>query len=99
MITSSGRSPTFVRMWCSTWAPMRVSSSGGYGPGGYSGRVISFEPQSEPFAALRTRADLDPEWECHQLAVGDAAATLANARVRVLAKQFAFSRSDASTSI
>ena len=44
--------------------------------GGYSGKVISFEPQSEPFAALRTRAGLDPEWECHQLAVGDAAATL-----------------------
>ncbi len=43
---------------------------------GYSGKVISFEPQHQPFAALLAQASLDPAWECHQLAVGNAAANL-----------------------
>lgn len=43
---------------------------------GFAGRVISFEPQSGPFKALSARADSDPSWECHQMAVGDEAGIL-----------------------
>jgi FkbM family methyltransferase len=38
---------------------------------GYRGRIISFEPQTEAFAALSKRAMLDPYWEVHRLALGD----------------------------
>ena len=38
---------------------------------GYRGRIISFEPASEPFSALAAKAEADPLWEAHQLAVGD----------------------------
>jgi FkbM family methyltransferase len=38
---------------------------------GYAGRVVSFEPQPEAFAALQRRAAADPAWECHPFALGD----------------------------
>lgn len=38
---------------------------------GYSRRIVSFEPLSEPFAVLRTRASRDPGWECFQYALGE----------------------------
>jgi FkbM family methyltransferase len=44
--------------------------------GGYAGRVISFEPQGQVFDALKKRVENAPEWECHRLALGDAASTL-----------------------
>ena len=37
---------------------------------GYSGRIISFEPLSEPFSRLRGRSSADPLWECRQTALG-----------------------------
>ena len=43
---------------------------------GYSGRIISFEPQSVPFLALRDQAALDSNWESHRLAIGQEAGTL-----------------------
>ena len=36
---------------------------------GYAGRIVSFEPLSESFAALQLRAD----WEVHRVALGDRA--------------------------
>jgi FkbM family methyltransferase len=38
---------------------------------GYKGRIISFEPQAEAFAALSRRAVLDPYWEALHFALGD----------------------------
>jgi FkbM family methyltransferase len=38
---------------------------------GYTGRIISLEPASEPFAVLEANATHDPLWETHQLAAGD----------------------------
>jgi FkbM family methyltransferase len=38
---------------------------------GYSGRIVSFEPLSEPFHRLREFADRDNRWDTHQVAVGD----------------------------
>jgi FkbM family methyltransferase len=43
---------------------------------GYAGRLVSFEPQPDAFAALQARTAGDPAWECHQLALGDAEGTL-----------------------
>jgi len=43
---------------------------------GYSGRIISFEPQRKAFMELSRRASASPNWECHQLALGDSSATL-----------------------
>src|SRR5947209_2919699 len=37
----------------------------------YQGRIISFEPQAEAFAALCKRAMLDPYWEVLHFALGD----------------------------
>lgn len=37
---------------------------------GWSGRIVSFEPQSEPAVALRKAADRDGNWETHRLALG-----------------------------
>jgi FkbM family methyltransferase len=39
---------------------------------GYTGRVISLEPASGPFAMLALNARDDPLWDAHQLAAGDA---------------------------
>lgn len=38
---------------------------------GYHGRVISFEPMSKAFAALKTTASGDAHWEIHHCALGD----------------------------
>jgi FkbM family methyltransferase len=37
---------------------------------GYKGRIVSFEPVPETFEDLRQRADGDPDWHVHQLALG-----------------------------
>jgi FkbM family methyltransferase len=39
---------------------------------GYRGRIISFEPVAEPFAALSDTSAGDPLWRCVQAALGDA---------------------------
>ncbi len=39
---------------------------------GYEGRVISFEPLSEPFATLARRAEGNPRWDAVQVAISDA---------------------------
>lgn len=38
---------------------------------GFAGRIVSFEPLSQPFARLEKRASQDPLWDCHQYALGD----------------------------
>ncbi|MGV0043464.1 FkbM family methyltransferase [Mycobacterium colombiense] len=38
---------------------------------GYQGRMVSFEPLSQPFATLERRASKDPLWECRRHALGD----------------------------
>jgi hypothetical protein len=35
---------------------------------GFTGRIISVEPASEPFADMAARATADPLWEVHRLA-------------------------------
>jgi FkbM family methyltransferase len=47
---------------------------------GYSGRIVSFEPQTEQFAQLAHASARDPGWECRCVALGDADRT---AEVRV----------------
>ena len=37
---------------------------------GYKGRIISFEPLSKPFAALRRAAKVDDSWDAYQYAIG-----------------------------
>ena len=39
---------------------------------GFRGRIISFEPVAEPFAALSDTSASDPLWRCVQAALGDA---------------------------
>jgi FkbM family methyltransferase len=52
------------------------ANAGGWGKHlrylGYSGRIISLEPASEPFGALALKASDDPLWDVHQLGAGDA---------------------------
>ena len=38
---------------------------------GYKGRIISFEPQSAAFAELKKNAADDPNWEVHNIALGE----------------------------
>jgi FkbM family methyltransferase len=51
------------------------ANSGQYSTGlrqsGFSGRIISFEPLSKPFARLAHSAATDPLWDCRQCALGD----------------------------
>src|SRR5688500_13436716 len=42
---------------------------------GYQGRIASFEPVAENFAALRQACANDPDWEVFQLALGSRAGT------------------------
>lgn len=52
------------------------ANDGGYASAirsdGFSGRIISFEPLSKPFASLQKRAANDGCWDVYQYAVGDA---------------------------
>lgn len=43
---------------------------------GYRGRIVSFEPLSSPFRALRARADRDDRWEAVCVALGERSETL-----------------------
>jgi FkbM family methyltransferase len=43
---------------------------------GYAGRIDSFEPVGSAFANLSENAAGDPDWHCHQLALGREAAEL-----------------------
>lgn len=43
---------------------------------GYQGRMVSFEPLSQPFATLEKRASKDPLWECRRHALGDVDGTV-----------------------
>ncbi|MGO4442775.1 FkbM family methyltransferase [Mycobacterium sp. 2YAF39] len=56
------------------------ANSGQYSAGlrkaGFKGRIVSFEPLSEPFSALKGRAANDPLWECRQGALGDSDGTI-----------------------
>lgn len=38
---------------------------------GYKGRIVSFEPLSEPFSHLTRKSAADALWDCQQLALGD----------------------------
>ena len=44
---------------------------------GFRGRIVSFEPLSEPFSLLEGKASLDPLWDCRQYALGDSDGTIA----------------------
>jgi FkbM family methyltransferase len=37
----------------------------------FTGRIVSFEPLSAPFARLARSASADPRWDCRQCALGD----------------------------
>ncbi|OBH46322.1 FkbM family methyltransferase [Mycobacterium intracellulare] len=56
------------------------SNTGQYAAGlrkaGYQGRMISFEPLSQPFATLERRASKDPLWDCRRHALGDTDGTV-----------------------
>lgn len=49
-------------------------ADGGYGTSlrrfGYAGRIVSFEPLSDAYAALRASISDDPLWSAHNLALG-----------------------------
>ena len=44
---------------------------------GYEGRIVSFEPLSEPFADLQRSASADSLWDCNRWALGDIDGTIA----------------------
>ena len=44
---------------------------------GYTGKIISIEPLRAAFAALQDKCAQDPDWDCHNLAIGDADAETA----------------------
>jgi FkbM family methyltransferase len=50
------------------------ANSGGYASGlrtgGYTGRIISFEPVAKPFNRLEALAQADPGWSAHRCALG-----------------------------
>lgn len=43
---------------------------------GFRGRIVSFEPLSEPYTALKAKASTDSLWDCHRCAVGDLDGTI-----------------------
>lgn len=43
---------------------------------GWSGHIVSFEPQSKPYAALLNVATRDGNWEAHRLALGAEGGTI-----------------------
>jgi FkbM family methyltransferase len=43
---------------------------------GFKGRIVSFEPLSEPFSSLQRKASKDPLWDCRQCALGDSDGTI-----------------------
>ena len=50
-------------------------NSGQYATGlrraGYKGRIVSFEPLSEPFSVQQSKASTDSLWDCQRYALGD----------------------------
>ncbi len=56
------------------------ANSGQYAKGlrkaGYKGRIVSFEPLSEPFSTLESKASTDPLWDCRRYALGDIDGTI-----------------------
>ena len=38
---------------------------------GYTGKIVSFEPQKKPFEKLKRNADKDTNWEAHNIGLGD----------------------------
>jgi FkbM family methyltransferase len=56
------------------------ANSGQYAAGlraaGYQGRIVSFEPLSEPFSLLQATASGDPLWDCRRCALGDSDGTI-----------------------
>lgn len=52
------------------------ANDGGYATAirrlGYGGRIVSFEPLSQPYARLAAKAAGDPRWETRQVALGAA---------------------------
>jgi FkbM family methyltransferase len=56
------------------------ANSGQYATGlrdaAFKGRIISFEPLSGPFSILESKASMDPLWDCHRYALGDADRTI-----------------------
>ncbi|WP_233214716.1 FkbM family methyltransferase [Mycobacterium sp. 4858] len=56
------------------------ANSGQYAHGlrkaGYKGRIVSFEPLSQPFSILEGRAARDSLWECRRYALGDVDGTI-----------------------
>jgi FkbM family methyltransferase len=56
------------------------ANSGQYATGlrdaAFKGRIISFEPLSGPFSILESKASMDPLWDCHRYALGDAERTI-----------------------
>lgn len=51
------------------------ANSGQYATGlrraAFTGRIVSFEPLSQPFSLLTSNASRDPLWDCRQCALGD----------------------------
>lgn len=43
---------------------------------GFGGRIVSFEPLSEPFSLLKSKAAGDPLWDCRNCALGDLDGTI-----------------------
>ena len=43
---------------------------------GWTGQIHSFEPGSRAFSALKLKADQDPNWEAHRVAIGSKAGEL-----------------------
>jgi FkbM family methyltransferase len=56
------------------------ANSGQYATGlrraAYKGRIISFEPLSEPFSILESKTSTDPLWDCQRCALGDVDGTI-----------------------